>query len=401
MVSIDYLEGERKKIWESIVDLEDSIKKKTSDYETEAKQASKKCSEFKNKCETSKIEAETLVKSIQKISVEISKSGVNTHISDIQSFHTALMPKKEEIETDIQELEDLFESYSSYAEKLGKLETLSTSADDSSAKIEATLSQLTERKKEVDTIYYEIFGFTKTDATTGLETKVLGKKEELDKAYIELKNSFEKYSKDKKNEFEGTLGEWKKSYLAAHNEIQSLLPNALTAGLSSAYSEKKDNEIIEIALLKSSFQYWIYVLMAVSLIPFAASAYMLVHDKIPLQQVIVQLKNLVPSIIMLYVPPLWIAISSSKKINLSKRLIEEYTHKEVVSKTFEGLSKQIEDIKDKTVSAELKTILLRNILEVSTENPGKLLSDYNKSDHPILERFSGIFGRQRENDTNL
>lgn len=106
-----------------------------------------------------------------------------------------------------------------------------------------------------------------------------------------------------------------------------------------------------------------------------------------------QLSSLVSPILMLYIPPLWIATSTSKKINLSKRLIEEYTHKEVVAKTFEGLSKQIEGIKDHRVSADLKTRLLINILEISTENPGKLLSDYNKSDHPILEKFSGFFTR--------
>ena len=77
-------------------------------------------------------------------------------------------------------------------------------------------------------------------------------------------------------------------------------------------------------------------------------------------------------------------------MNLSKRLIEEYTHKEVVSKTFEGLSAQIEGIKDSKVSAELKAKLLHNILEISLENPGKLISDYNKSDHPILEKIPGL-----------
>ena len=103
-----------------------------------------------------------------------------------------------------------------------------------------------------------------------------------------------------------------------------------------------------------------------------------------------KLPNLVPSILFLYIPPLWVAVSASKKVNLSKRLIEEYTHKEVVSKTFEGLSTQIEGINDSKISAELRIKLLRNILEISIENPGKLISDYNKSDHPILEKISGL-----------
>lgn len=396
--TIEYLESERIKLWERIVELQKSIDKKTSDYEKDAKQASKKCSEYKNKCESTKDLADNLLKNIQTVSDEITQSNVSTLISDIKSFHADLAPQKEDIESQINELETLFNNYATYAEKLEKLESISTSADDSSTKIEATLTQLNSRKKEVDQLYYEVFGYTKTDPTSGAVTKVTGKKDELEKTYNELKSGFEKFSKDKKEEFDATLAEWKKSYSASKAEIQSLLPNALTAGLSSAYSIKKEHEIEEIVELKKSFRNWIYVLMAVSLIPFGVSAYILIHDKVPLQQAIVQLSSLVSPILMLYIPPLWIAISTSKKINLSKRLIEEYTHKEVVAKTFEGLSKQIEGIKDNKVSADLKSKLLSNILEISTENPGKLLSDYNKSDHPIFERLSGLLDRNNSKD---
>jgi hypothetical protein len=33
----------------------------------------------------------------------------------------------------------------------------------------------------------------------------------------------------------------------------------------------------------------------------------------------------------------------------------------------------------------LRTKLLYNILEISSENLGKLISDYNKSDHPLMD----------------
>ena len=95
--------------------------------------------------------------------------------------------------------------------------------------------------------------------------------------------------------------------------------------------------------------------------------------------------RLVLSILPLYIPVLWVAYSANRKMNLSKRLIEEYTHKEVLSKTFEGLARQIQNIEDSAISADLKTRLLYNILEVSSENPGKLISDYNKSDHPLMD----------------
>lgn len=80
-----------------------------------------------------------------------------------------------------------------------------------------------------------------------------------------------------------------------------------------------------------------------------------------------------------------IAISLNKKINLSKRLIEEYTHKEVLGKTFSGISNQIETLNAKgSIKEELRTQLLFNLLQVSAENPGKLITDYDKSDHPLV-----------------
>ncbi|HAS7013376.1 TPA: hypothetical protein I7289_21405 [Vibrio parahaemolyticus] len=86
-----------------------------------------------------------------------------------------------------------------------------------------------------------------------------------------------------------------------------------------------------------------------------------------------------------YAPILWVAYSSNKSYKLSKRLIEEYTHKEVSSRTFEGLSTQISNIGEDDTSGELRTRLLFNLLQVNSENPGKLISDYNNSDHPILD----------------
>lgn len=39
---------------------------------------------------------------------------------------------------------------------------------------------------------------------------------------------------------------------------------------------------------------------------------------------------------------------------------------------------------DGSIKQELRTQLLFNLLQVSAENPGKLITDYNKTDHPLL-----------------
>src|SRR5690606_6014691 len=95
--------------------------------------------------------------------------------------------------------------------------------------------------------------------------------------------------------------------------------------------------------------------------------------------------RMVLAIIPMYIPILWFTYSANKKLNLSKRLIEEYAHKEVLSKTYEGLSKQINNLDNDEQTSELKYRLLSNFLQVTSENPGKLISNYESSDHPVME----------------
>jgi hypothetical protein len=163
-----------------------------------------------------------------------------------------------------------------------------------------------------------------------------------------------------------------------------LLPKALTAGLSHAYEVKKRHELLTSKDLSKKFVGGIAGMICVSLIPFAVSVCYYFYGK-SFVDVIKIVPNLVTAILPLYIPVLWLAYSANKRLNLSKRLIEEYTHKEVSSKTFEGLSRQIENIDDEEISSDLRIRLLYNILEVNSENPGKLITDYNKSDHPLMD----------------
>lgn len=236
-------------------------------------------------------------------------------------------------------------------------------------------------------MFFEIFGYTTKDANTGAETKVIGKKDELDEAYSTLKKDFEVFSSQTKSNYENKIKDWEKTFAETHSKIQSLLPQALTAGLSAAHAGKVEIEKTERDNNQKIFFRAIVGLTIISIIPFEIMGYMILWQKMPLLKAIELMPNITFSIALMYIPALWVAVSASRKINLSKRLIEEYTHKEVVSKTYEGLSTQIEAIKDKEKNAELKTILLRNILLVNVENPGKLISDYNQSDHPVLEKL--------------
>ncbi|MGV0960590.1 MAG: hypothetical protein ACOYB1_12220 [Limnohabitans sp.] len=122
-----------------------------------------------------------------------------------------------------------------------------------------------------------------------------------------------------------------------------------------------------------------------ALIPIAVNTIRYYKYDVPLDALIQNSPSLVMLILPLYLPIVWLAYSSGLKVKLAKRLIEEYAHKETVAKTFEGLSKQIESFADEDIAIELKTKLLFNLLDISAENPGKLITDYNKSDHPVMD----------------
>lgn len=407
MPSLDYLEEERKKLWNEIVDIKSALKKKTSDHERDAKQSSKMASEYRNRCETSK---ETILRNLS--SADTALSGIRKNNSEVTSIlstvrETGILAKTASEDIDllnskISVLDAFFEERENLEEKLSLLSDITTKGEESYSKISALYSALQKRKNEFDELYFEVLGYEDTDEETGEPHRVEGLKDELDKSYQEIKReivslksevkdinestlaNYEAILEEQEQKFGSTIDEWTIEYTNLSGKVDALLPNALTAGLSHAFSEKRKSEIKEGEKLRKQFLLSIIGLVAVSLIPFAINVYLLNTGK-SLESVIFDMPRLVVAIFPLYIPVLWLAYSSSKKINLSKRLVEEYTHKEVLSKTFEGLSSQISGIEDSDMSAELKAKLLFNILDVSSENPGKLISDYNKADHPLMD----------------
>lgn len=414
---IDYLEDERKRIWQRISSLEEQLKKKTSDYEAEAKTASEQAQIFKKASEDSnRIIASSLeevqaklstVKSnfveFEKIFNDIKQNSESASANNklIGTIHQNLEAQSESVKSQIAEIQKVLDSKSVLDERLSKLEEVFKKGDDYDSKLSTLYKSINERKKEIDGLYYEIIGYSEKDES-GQETEVKGLKAELEESYNELtkkikdseveleklieetKNWYAEFSTKKKEEFTTLTSKWTNEYSNVLTKIETLLPNALTTGLSYAYSEKKQAEEDENKKHRASFNYAIGGLVGISLIPFAISIVSLFQGT-ELEEVIMRVPRIVLAILPLYLPVLWVAYSANRKMNLAKRLIEEYSHKEVLSKTFEGLSRQIDSIDDKDTSADLRIKLLYNILEVNSENPGKLISDYNKSDHPLMD----------------
>jgi len=411
---IEYLEEERQKLWDRVGGLEKftqelkaEIERKASDDEREARQSSKKASEYRNRVEDKLVEAKNLVEQLEnelesarKTKNEIndysneanqSKLAVDESKSRLDDAESEFEKKLELINSRIGNIDSILEKYPDLESQLEEIDDFTQKVEENLEKSSVSLNALNKRKKEVDDLHLEVFGYTQTDEETGEETKIEGLKDELDNSYEELKEkinkSFEDVAKinttygDRYKSFED---EYKKQYKKINDDIAKLLPDALTAGLSSAFSSKKDKEVEASEKLQSRFTLGIYLMIGISLIPVVVSIVFLIQG-ITVEQAITRVPRLVLAIIPMYIPVLWFTYSANKKLNLSKRLIEEYSHKEVLSKTYEGLSTQIENIDNPEQSEELKFRLLANFLQVSSENPGKLISNYEASDHPVME----------------
>lgn len=442
MVDVNFLEEERKKIWERLENVEknsnkfveqfealdrilneqkEAIEKKTSDYEKEAKGASKKTSEYRNRSseaykeiENKKRDVDSIVSSLQttiskiteiynKISTQYGditpKSDEITEIyNNVLEQNKILLPKINEIAKALTSLNEMVISANSSVEN-AKQADLDISAINK--KMLTLHNQAASMKSEIGDIYDEVMGYDYEDE--GETKRESGLKDKLEKAYDELernlvlfsdqltnfKNSkneeYEKFVVEKNESFQSVIDKWETAFLNTDKKIKSLLPDALTAGLSYAYEEKRKLEEKERNKFNRRFRNTIAALVCISLIPFAIASYLLFWEHQEITVVIKDLPHLASSILPFYIPIFWLAWSSNRKANLAKRLIEEYSHKEVLSKTFEGLSSQIKNIDDDNVSKDLRVKLLYNIISVSSDNPGKLISDYQTSDNPILE----------------
>lgn len=328
------------------------------------------------------------------------KSDIETALGGIKSaeveYRESLATVKEKLGT----LDAAFKKYPDLEKEIERLEKAAESVVENEKKSSLSLSNINKRREEIEDMHRKVFGYTHKDEESGKENEVPGLKHELEEAYSGLDGRIDSLQKEIGNvseKYQTSYAEFedghKTKYKAILDEIGRLLPGALTAGLSSAFASKKGDEIKASEQLQRRFQYGILLMIGASLIPIIVGCIFLFLGQ-HWEQVLERMPRLVFTMLPLYIPVLWFTYSASKKLNLSKRLVEEYAHKEVLSRTYEGLAKQIESIGDPGQSAELRFRLLANFLMATSENPGKLISNYQASDHPVMEALEQSYKLQ-------
>lgn len=344
-------------------------------------------------------------------------SALKENLEETDEYKASILDKKEKIDNSVLDIENKITSINESLEisnslplELESVQNLLTETTEVYNSIEGLKNHSLDRKSEIDKLYKEIFGEDITNEESEEIEHIDGLKDKLKKSYSDISKSIEELNttvnksiEDEKNSFIELLSTSENKINDVKARLDNLLPGAMSAGLSSAYEKKTNDEKTSKESLERNFRYSIFFLVAVSLLPVGIDIYLLTHGS-ELIQVIKDTPNLILSIFPIYFPILWYAYSSNKKLNLSKRLIEEYTHKASLGKTFEGLSTQIESLSDSDVRDELRSKLLFNLLNASAENPGELIKDYQKYDHPIMEALNenpitAIFKKKSEKNT--
>ena len=151
--------------------------------------------------------------------------------------------------------------------------------------------------------------------------------------------------------------------LSLRKKVEDLLPGATSAGLASAFRERKES-------FQNPARLWAIIFIA-SLVFLLVIAFVnpvdLSIDKVTAENfhmyILIRLPFLVPII--------WLALYSAHKHNQALRLEEEYAHKEAISKSFEGYKTQLLEIESDSTSAAAEHLVNRT-LEALARHPGRI-----------------------------
>lgn len=411
-VTLNYLNEEREKTWERIARLENNIDELNQNIQEALDLAKSKISVDEANAKTALVNATAYAETAKNKSQEITQllEEINPIIDSYKTNKTLLensIKKAEEIDEKHDEFMENATAISAEQIKIQsvqsqvnsaltnaqnsetQIKSLETSSTTSFNKINDLLSKSTELKTEISDLYDEVFGY-ETNAGEHEE----GLKEELDKTYNELSDNmkmlsdnFVQLKKEKEEEFNDVISEAIKKHDAIVAEIKSHLPDGVAAGLAGAFHEKKETETQTMEKDYKKFDHLLKWMIVVAILPFIVYVIWLFNGK-SLDEIIKTIPNMTFAVLPLYAPLVWLGIHLNKKINLSKKLIEEYAYKEAISKAVTGVSEQIKSLKDDEASQEIYENLIRLVISASADNPGKYITEYNKCDNPVVEMLS-------------
>lgn len=336
---------------------------------------------------------------------EYSKT-INAHVenefSEIKSIQESANKIKTELKNELDEFKTLRTEIEEYRDLIfsangvkKNIENLLKSSESKLSEIEELHNSIYEEdglKQEIDEFYSNIsdknreINELKEDSSTTLQglsnfyDKIFGKDDENGKKVGGLKQEIDQRRSDL-DDFEQKQ---KNKYDELNKQIQSLLPGATSAGLSSAYHEMRDKFSKNAVRYGRGFYLSLFILLVTVLF---IRDVVLVRD-IPLDKgiwisLLVLLGNFAVKMPFI-IPALWLVIFVSRRRSEAERLSQEYAHKEVLAKSYDSYKQQIEKL-SKEDQEELLPVLMEGMIKTISLNPAETLDKKHQSDSPISE----------------
>ncbi len=329
---------------------------------------------------------------------QINLPAVRQVSNQIQLFKQRLFDGEDENESIESQIEDLFEYFINKKDELRNFydQTLNPECEDTTAKSIESHQELLETYKK--------------DATNNM-TELTNKIEEFNKTYVSifgekdsetgrrsggLKEEFENRKKES-DEFQESQ---KKAYSTLFEKIKSLLPDATSAGLASAYNDERKKFKTPLSRWNGVF---IGSLLCMFLLTYCIWSNCFNWFTPPATEGIVGNLNGWLYRLSFYLPFIWLALYASRRRSELQRLDQEYAHKEALAKSYSSYKYQIDKLGLDKGDDALPKKLLKVAVKSTSRNPSETLGKHS-SNTPIeetLKTILNIINKPKEGNTKI
>ena len=215
-----------------------------------------------------------------------------------------------------------------------------------------------------------------------LHSKVFGIQDDEGEWNGGLQNEFKSLTTKHKDWFNVA----KQDHENLHKKIQSLLPDATSAGLAGAFAAQKTEYKKPIFWLTVAFVVSLLLLLFLGI----SSLVDIVDGKFTWlsgswDKVIVRSLMRLP----IALPLIWLAVFAATKRSENRRLLEEYSHKETVARSYESFRKQISSL-PQDAEAKLATQLLEAAISSLAFNASSTLDGDHKEVYPDVDQIANL-----------
>lgn len=236
-----------------------------------------------------------------------------------------------------------------------QVEKLKNQIENTKDSLDKKLTSTTAKKEDIDVFFEKVFGEEDEDGNMqgGLKQRLNKKEDQVDQVIA-----------DSEEKFEELLDGMEEDYDKLYSKIESLLPGAASVGIAKSFMTQKESYTTPKTLWMGVF------FISIVLLGYTSSLDIGSYDSI--ESVLSGILGKLP----LYAALIWLGTFAAKRYKENRRLEEEYAHKEVLARSYQGYEREFGD--NKATSEKLQ----KAVINAFARNPGNLLDEYTNDDRP-------------------